>query len=126
MPNSGLIDDEQLSRNLRRNLARLMEEQGLNATALSRAAGLNLRAVRDILDGRAQSPKLSTSYKLAYTLGVPLASLLVPALEEDDSWEAPHGLLFHEIGEFLDSLSPAHQERLLVTIRLLASLYAER
>lgn len=75
---------------LRRNLQRIMAEKGWNAAALSLAAGLNRRAVKDILESRAVSPKLSTVFKLASALpcdpgeliGLGSRVSLVPALAD--------------------------------------------
>lgn len=52
-----------------------MVAQGLNPASLSKKADLNRRAVTDLLEGRAQSPKLSTAYSLAKALGVTLDEL---------------------------------------------------
>lgn len=52
----------------RRNLIAKMHERGMNAAELSRSAGLNARAVKDIEEGRAKSPKLSTAFALAAAL----------------------------------------------------------
>ncbi len=46
-----------------------------NAAALSKAAGLNARAITDILDGRVQSPKISTVAAIAKALGVAVSDL---------------------------------------------------
>lgn len=53
-----------------------MLAQGLNPASLSLRADLNRRAVTDLLEGRAQSPKLSTAYALAVALGVGLDELV--------------------------------------------------
>jgi len=52
-----------------------MKAQGLNPAALSVKAGLNRRAVKDVLEGRSTSPKLSTAHALAAALGVRLEVL---------------------------------------------------
>lgn len=52
-----------------------MEAQGYNPASLSLKAEMNRRAVTDLLEGRAQSPKLSTAYALAQALGVGLDEL---------------------------------------------------
>ncbi|MBM1218768.1 helix-turn-helix domain-containing protein [Ponticoccus sp. SC2-23] len=49
-------------------IQRMMAGKGWNAAALSLAAGLNRRAIKDILVGRAASPKLSTVFKIARAL----------------------------------------------------------
>lgn len=53
-----------------------MEAQGFNPASLSKRADLNARAVKDLLESRAQSPKLSTAYALAQALGVGLDELV--------------------------------------------------
>lgn len=122
------IDDELFSKYFRANLAQEMQKRGFNASSLSRHAGLNLRAVKDILDGRAQSPRLSTACRLAQALGVPLASLLNPtgSMGTNSLNTSPQSALLLEIEGFLDTLSPEHQERLLESIRLLASICAQK
>ncbi|MDN5568183.1 MAG: helix-turn-helix transcriptional regulator, partial [Paracoccus sp. (in: a-proteobacteria)] len=52
-----------------------MVAQGLNPASLSKKADLNRRAVTDLLEGRAQSPKLSTAHSLAIALGVTIDEL---------------------------------------------------
>lgn len=54
----------------RDNLLRLMHEKGMSAAELSRRADMNARAVKDIEEGRAISPRLSTVFKFAKALGV--------------------------------------------------------
>ena len=56
MPETDTVDEAQLSECFRMNLALLMKEQGLNATSLSRKAGLNLRAVKDIFRRSREKP----------------------------------------------------------------------
>tara|TARA_R110000744_G_scaffold254726_1_gene370287 strand:+ start:1774 stop:2094 length:321 start_codon:yes stop_codon:yes gene_type:complete len=51
-----------------KNLVAALEEDDLNEAELSRRAGLNRRAVTDLREGRVQSPKLSTVFKLAKAL----------------------------------------------------------
>lgn len=53
----------------RANLLRIMEERGIKAATLSKMAGLNARAVKDIEEGRAKSPKVSTAFAIARALG---------------------------------------------------------
>lgn len=45
-----------------------MISKGMNPASLSIAAGLNRRAVADLLEGQATSPKLSTAFALAKAL----------------------------------------------------------
>lgn len=58
------------------NLLRIMAEKGFDAANLSRAAKLNPRAVKDIEERRAVSPKLSTIFKLAKALSVDPTELM--------------------------------------------------
>lgn len=88
----------------RLNLIRLMRERGLKAAQLSKLADLNARAVTDIEEGRAQSPKISTVFKLAKALQVDPAELM---------GLGPRLLLNRELAEFLSQYSETEQERLL-------------
>jgi transcriptional regulator with XRE-family HTH domain len=60
----------------RRNLARIISERGLKPAQVSVAAGLNRRAVTDLLENRAASPKLSTAHAIARTLGEDLGEMM--------------------------------------------------
>lgn len=60
----------------RSNLKKLRTEAGMDAKALSLKAKLGERAVKDIEEGRSQSPKLSTAFKLAKALEVDVAVIL--------------------------------------------------
>lgn len=57
------------SENFKRNLLLALKESGMKAAELSKKAGLNARAVKDIEEGRVASPKLSTVFALAEALG---------------------------------------------------------
>lgn len=61
---------------LRVRLKQAMEDRGLSASQLSMRAGLNRRAVKDIEEGRAIAPKISTVFALAEALNVPPSYLL--------------------------------------------------
>ena len=92
----------------RQNLTRLRTEQGLSAAELSRRAGLNLRMVTDIEDGRSQSPKMSTVISLARALGADPAEMM--------------GLgrrvrLRDELADYLSRLGEDEQEHLLAALR---------
>jgi transcriptional regulator with XRE-family HTH domain len=93
----------------RSNMLRLMTERRMTPAELSRRAGLNLRAVTDIRDGRSQSPKLSTLFAISSALGVELPELLGfggTRLEEE----------FHRL---LSRYDRADQERILAVLRAL-------
>lgn len=59
-----------VNQKLRDNLQRLMDEKQLNAPEIARRSGLNRRMIYDILEGRSQSPKVETVFKIASGLGV--------------------------------------------------------
>lgn len=80
-----------------------MEAQGFNPASLSKRAKLNARAVTDLLDSRAQSPKLSTAYALAEALGVGLDELV---------GFKPQVSLAPRLAELLAQYDQAEQERL--------------
>jgi predicted transcriptional regulator len=61
---------------LRANLQRLMSEKDVNAPEIARRSGLNRRMVYDILDGKSQSPKVETVFKIAEALDVQPGELM--------------------------------------------------
>ncbi|MDU8911576.1 adenosylcobalamin-dependent ribonucleoside-diphosphate reductase [Aestuariicoccus sp. MJ-SS9] len=70
--------------------------QGTTAAAVSKKAGLNARAVTDIIEGRSKNPRIDTLKALASALKVELNSLLTPASPEVIATPAaepnhPHG-----------------------------------
>lgn len=76
-------------------LARLIREKGTTARKVAEAAGLSTDAVRNLLKGRAISPRATTLQALADALGVPGAMLMagfagteaVPApVERPEGW----------------------------------------
>ncbi len=89
-PRSYKFESMNGAKDFRDNLERIMLDKGMNPAQLSLRAGLNRRAVSDILEGRAQSPKLSTALSLASALGCDVGELiglgkrayLVPELAE--------------------------------------------
>ncbi|MDE3078971.1 MAG: helix-turn-helix transcriptional regulator [Paracoccaceae bacterium] len=95
---------EDPSERFRRNLFRLMREKGMSAAALSRAAGLNPRAVKDIEERRANSPRIATVVALARGLGVSEATLLgLPSAME----------VSPELSAFLARFDPEQQDEIL-------------
>lgn len=88
----------------RTNLLRFMAEKGMDAANLSRAAKLNPRAVKDIEERRAVSPKISTVFALARALRVDPCELLGTP---DRQKLAP------ELAEYLSQYSEEDQRRLL-------------
>lgn len=93
-----------------------MRERGLSAAQLSRMAGLNSRAVKDIEEGRAKSPKLSTVFKLCEALKVDAGEML--GLGRRPQIQA-------ELAQFLEQFDKADQERFLSALSLLHAPRAE-
>lgn len=54
----------------------LMARQDVNAASLSRKAGLNTRAVKDILEGRSVSPRLSSAVAIAGALDTTIERMI--------------------------------------------------
>lgn len=63
----------------RDNLRAEISRRGTNPSELSLRAGLNRRAVADILSGTSKSPKLSTVHALAETLDLSIEDLVFGA-----------------------------------------------
>lgn len=85
--------------------ARLKREMGVDELAL--AAKMNRRAVRDIEEGRSQSPKIETVFKLAEALGVDPGELL---------GLGPRYQLNSELAAFLAQYDEADQARFLAAL----------
>lgn len=94
----------------RANLIRLRLEREIDRANLSRLAGLNIRAVADIEEGRAVSPKISTVFALARALGVSPSELM--GLEDRARLEP-------ELVEYLSQYSEEDQKRLLLALAAL-------
>jgi len=93
-----------------------MAQRNLNAAALSRRAGLNPRAVKDIEERRTQSPRLSSVVALASALDVTLEELLgLRRTALDD-----------EIIAFLCELSLEEQAELRAALQSLAILLTRK
>ncbi|WP_084386369.1 helix-turn-helix domain-containing protein [Roseinatronobacter thiooxidans] len=60
----------------RANLLQVLKDRKISAASVSRKAGLNIRAVKDIEERRAKSPRILTVFKLAEALEVPPQDLL--------------------------------------------------
>lgn len=80
-----------------------MEAQGYNPASLSLKASLNRRAVTDLLEGRAQSPKLSSAYALAAALSVSLDEL---------TGKTPQAIIAPRLLELLSRYDQDEQEQL--------------
>ena len=94
----------------RENLLRAMVDQGLKAAELSKRAGLNPRAVKDIEERQAISPKLSTVFALARALNADPGELM---------GLGPRPRLARELLEFLSAYDLEEQERLLQALSAL-------
>jgi len=106
------LADMDESDTFRRNLLRLMAERGLKAAQLSKMAGLNPRAVKDIEEGRAASPKLSTVFALAQALDADPAEMM---------GLGARARLRQDLVAFLQQYDEADQERLLAALAALPS-----
>lgn len=97
----------EIDETFRRNLKALREKSDLDAKALSLRAGLGERGVKDIEEGRSQSPKLSTAYKLAKALNADLAVMmgLTPSVK-----------IQPELAAFLSQFDADGQSRLLAAL----------
>lgn len=98
----------EIDENFRRNLKRLREEKGYDAKALSKLAGLGERNVKDIEEGRSQSPKISTAYKLAKALDADMLEMM--GLPPKPTKVIP------EMEDFLSQYDADDQSRLLAAL----------
>jgi len=108
-PPTGVTED--ISEIFRANLLRILKERKIAAAAVSRKAGLNHRAVKDIEERRANSPRIVTVFKLAEALDVApqdLLGLKTCNCTRDDSLSAAD--------QFFLSLSGDQQELLATAI----------
>jgi len=99
------------SETFRKNMLEAMKDRGIDAATLSRKAGLNARAVKDIEEGRSQSPKLSTAVAIADALGMDITELLQTH---------PRHLLARELADFLAQYDQEDQLRLLSAFQALS------
>jgi phage repressor protein C with HTH and peptisase S24 domain len=61
---------------IRVSLQAAMDRKGIKAKPLAKAASLGETAVRDILEGRSNDPRLGTLHKIAEALEVPLENII--------------------------------------------------
>lgn len=94
----------------RRNLLAAMQDQGLTAAGLSRKAGLNPRAVKDIEENRVASHRLSTVFALAEALNLDPGEML---------GLGPRDKIQRELARYLSQFDEDEQEGLLAALRLL-------
>ena len=94
----------EIDETFRANLKLMRESRKMDAKELSLKAGLGERGVKDIEEGRSQSPKLSTAYKLAKALNADLGEMM--GLERPSK-------IRPDLEEFLEQFDEDGQERLL-------------
>lgn len=104
----------------RRNLLRLIKERQTSAAAVSKKAGLNPRAVKDIEEGRTVSTKLSSIVALARALDVSVFELLRDPDHKD------HPRIEPDLQSVIESLAPEQQLELLESLRRLTALIAAK
>lgn len=107
----GMSSPDERSEIFKRNLLRVMAEQGLAAAQLSRMAGLNLRAVKDIEEGRVMSPKLSTVFALSKALNRDPGEMM---------GLGPRHRINEALAAFLSRYDEADQERFLSALAALS------
>lgn len=96
-----------LGRQIADRIAKLIEEQGTNAGAVAKQAGLGVTSVRDIINGRARTPNVSTLVRIAKVLHADPGDLISP--NQGD----PHANALYF------ALTPDNQRRLRAIMRAL-------
>ncbi|WP_386684602.1 helix-turn-helix domain-containing protein [Loktanella sp. R86503] len=91
----------------RKNLKALRLEKGFNARQLSERAGLGERNVKDIEEGRSQSPKISTVFSLAKALDADPAEMMGLGTRVK---------INSDLAEFLEQFDAEGQSRLLAAL----------
>ena len=95
----------------RENLLSQMKAKGLKPAQLSKMAGLNPRAVKDIEEERIKNPRIQTVLALEAAMELPFGKLLGKSIDEIDS----------ELLSLLGELNEATQKQLLMTLQSLSS-----
>ena len=95
----------------RENLLFHMKAKGLKPAQLSKMAGLNPRAVKDIEEERIKNPRIQTVLALEAAMQLPFGKLLGKSIDEIDS----------ELLSLLGELDEATQKQLLMTLQSLSS-----
>lgn len=103
-----LTMDENMA--FRENLLAAMRESGMSAAELSRRAGLNARAVKDIEENRVRSPKLSTVFALSKALNRDPGEMM---------GLGPRPKVRDDLAAFLSQYPEDEQERFLSALRLM-------
>lgn len=97
------------SETFRQNLRAVLERTGLKKATVARMAGVNARGVTDILEGRSESPKLSTVFKIAQALGEDPGEML---------GLGPRPKIQADLAAFLARYDETDQQRFLSALRL--------
>ena len=95
----------------RENLLSHMKDKCLKPAQLSKMAGLNPRAVKDIEEERIKNPRIQTVLALEAAMELPFGKLLGKSIDEIDS----------ELLSLLGELDGATQKQLLMTLQSLSS-----
>ena len=95
----------------RENLLFHMKSKNLKAAQLSKMAGLNPRAVKDIEEERIKNPRIQTVLALEAAMELPFGKLLGKSIDEVDG----------ELLSLLGELDAATQKQLLMTLQSLSS-----
>ena len=95
----------------REDLLSHMKDKGLKPAQLSKMAGLNPRAVKDIEEERIKNPRIQTVLALEAAMEQPFGKLLGKSIDEIDS----------ELLSLLGELDGATQKQLLMTLQSLSS-----
>jgi len=101
---------EEERESFRENLLAAMRDSGMSAAELSRRAGLNARAVKDIEENRVRSPKLSTVFALAKALNRDPGEMM---------GLGPRPKVQGDLAAFLSQYPEDEQERFLSALRLM-------
>jgi transcriptional regulator with XRE-family HTH domain len=70
---------------LQKNFQSVMDETGLSQTAWSRKAGLGDSAVKNVMQGKSESPRGNTLTALAKAAGVPVLRLIAGTSPDGDA-----------------------------------------
>ena len=93
-----------------RVLRETVEREAIPLATLSRSAGMNPRAVTDLLEGRVQSPKISTVFAIARALSLDPGEMM---------GLGPRQNVQAELAAYLSQYSEEDQARILAGLRSL-------
>lgn len=94
------------------SLKQALRESGLSEAELSVKAGLNRRAVTDLREGRVQSPKISTVFRLANALNLDPGEMMGLGKRPDVN---------EELARFLEAYPKEEQLRFLAVLQAVKS-----